>query len=260
MQRDREQHDDDRDPSHSPYEFSTTDEYGDYETPLDRELQYRTISKGAVIALLLALAAQVPVWMFALGDPLFWAMVWLPIIAAVLGVLSYINIRRYPNELSGKIPALLSLAVAVPTIVGGIALYTYVYYTEVPEGYERISWYDLKPDRGSRWPIPADVGKLHGKKVFIAGYVHPSVSSSGAVNECTLVGDMGTCCFGGMPALTDQIDVRLKNGLSIRYTQTTRKLGGTFVLNVNPDDPRSLYKPKDGSGGVYYTLLVDYLK
>jgi len=240
--------------------FDDSDGYGDYDIPLDRELQYRTISKGAVVALIVALVSVIPVWLFAQGDPLFWAIVWLPVFSAVIGLLAYVRIVRYPNELSGKIPALLSLLIAAPTVVGGIGLYAYVYYTEVPEGYERISWYDLKPDRSSRLPFPAEMIKLHGKKVFIAGYVHPSVSSAGAVKECMLVGDMGTCCFGGMPKLTDQIDVRMQDGLTIRYTQTTRKLAGTFLLNVDPRDPRTFYKPPDGSAGGYYTLLVDKLK
>lgn len=228
-----------------------------YDLPSEPDLRYRSLSKGAVIALMLAILSQPVVWLFVQGDSIFWVAVWLPVFAAFLGLVSYIKIARYPQELAGKIPALLSLLIAVPTIVGSISLFTYIYLTEVPEGYERISWYDLKPDRNGRLPIPEDVFQLHGKKVFIAGYVHPSVSGAGPVKECMLVGDMGTCCFGGMPKLTDQIDVHLDGDLSIRYTQQTRKLAGTFLLNVDPRDPRTLFKPQDGSAGGYYVLHVD---
>ena len=81
----------------------------------------------------------------------------------------------------------------------------YIYATEVPEGYERISYADLQPqpdeppDR-----VPPDAKALDGKKVFIKGYVYPGQRQYG-ITQFLLVRDQGSCCFGGNPKVTDRI-------------------------------------------------------
>ena len=132
-------------------------------------------------------------------------------------------------------------------------LATVNYYLEVPEGYRRLSFAELRPHGDERHlQIPSNVLSLEGQRVFVKGYVLASDRSSD-LKEFILVPDMGTCCFGGQPKLTDMIEVTLEDPLRIRYSWQRRKLGGTLSI-----DPR--LKPEDGSAGGHYKLKADYLR
>src|SRR5689334_13810415 len=100
---------------------------------------YRAISKAAVGSLILALVS-------ALGL-LFPAILILALIGFVLGVIGYRSISRYPMELIGKTPAVLGAVLSAALFVVGISKHSYEYATEVPEGYQRISFADLQPTR-----------------------------------------------------------------------------------------------------------------
>ena len=63
---------------------------------------------------------------------------------------------------------------------------------------------------------------------------------------------MGTCCFGGNPALTDMIEVTLQPPKHIDFSWRKRKLGG--ILHVD-----TKLKPVSGLNGVYYRLDAEYL-
>jgi hypothetical protein len=231
------------------------------DTPYEDDDRYRTLSKGAVMSLLLALASAPLVWLFLGEESIFYVVLALPLIGAGLGFVSLLRIRRNPWELVGKIPALIGIAVCSLCIVVGIGVQTYILATEVPEGYEPITWYDLKThDANEPLPIPQQMLELNGKKVFIKAYVHPSVSTMGPVKQCMLVGDMKTCCFGGNPKLIERIDAVFENNLTINYSMNRRKLGGTLILNVDYRNPRTFFKPDDGTQGPYYILQVDYVK
>jgi hypothetical protein len=235
-------------------------EYGDDEYP-DEADSYRSLSKGAIVSLILTILAQPMLW-WVLGDEtIFYVVLALPLIGAILGFTALLKILRHPDELTGKWPALIGTVAGALTVVGGIGLQAYILMTEVPDGYKHISWYDLKPhDANEPLPIPREMLRLHDKKVFIKGYVHPSVSGTGPVDKCMLVGDMDTCCFGGNPKLVERIDAVFENNLKISYSTRRRKLGGTLKLLVNPNDVRTFFKPDDGTAGPYYVLMVDYLK
>jgi hypothetical protein len=64
---------------------------------------------------------------------------------------------------------------------------------------------------------------------------------------------MGTCCFGGQPALTDMIEVTLREPKRIRFSYKRRSLGG--VLKVDPT-----LKEISGLTGVYFQLDADYVR
>ena len=68
-----------------------------------------------------------------------------------------------------------------------------------------------------------------------------------------MVPDMKTCCFGGQPALTDMIEVTLRDPLRVDFSYTRRQLGG--ILKVTP-----YKKAVSGLDGVYYQLDADYVK
>jgi hypothetical protein len=122
----------------------------------------------------------------------------------------------------------------------------YVYATEVPDGFTRIS-YDVlqptpQPDEESQELIPASAEALEGQKVFIKGYMHPLtiLPASDRVRSFVLVRDNGDCCFGAaQPKLTDMILVELTGNLRMQYRTRQVKLAGTFHVDF-----------RQGTGGV----------
>ncbi|MCA9186928.1 MAG: DUF3299 domain-containing protein [Pirellulaceae bacterium] len=205
---------------------------------------YRALSVAAVVAFVLALISLVA---FA-----FHGLLAIPCTAVFVSAYALWSISKNGDEVSGR--GLSQAAFAISTVtavtVGSIAAYTY--YTEVPEGYQRISFVDLQPtnDRPDL-PISPSALNLDGQKVFVPGYIHP-YDKGGALKRFVLVPDMGTCCFGGKPKLTDMIEVTLRDPHRVKYSMSKIKLGG--VLKV---DTRK--KPVSGLDGVYYQLDADYL-
>ena len=205
---------------------------------------YRSLSKAAVVSLILALLSITVV--------LFPPLLILPLAGMLMGFTALANIRRFPKELTGEGLAKAGIAMSAMFFFMGGAGHTYVYLTEVPDGYQRVTWPVLQPTKERPdLPVSPEALELDGKQVFIKGYVHPAVEGMGPIRKFVLVPDMGTCCFGGQPKLTDMIEVTLMND-TIRYNTQRQKLGGS--LNV---DTRK--KPVSGLDGVYYTLQADYL-
>ncbi|MCO6456092.1 MAG: DUF3299 domain-containing protein [Pirellulaceae bacterium] len=218
-----------------------------YEAPeAEGFVPYRALCRTAVISLIFGLLSVAALLAPVMGV--------LPLFGLFFGGLAWWNIRRYPDELAGRGLAAAGIALSLLLLVSAIALHTYVYVTEVPEGYQRIAFRQLQPERGSPSPIPDAAFDLNGQQVFVKGYVHPGVASQGYIREFILVPDMGTCCFGGQPKLTDMMTVTLKDPLRITYSQRLRKLGG--VLRVSNE-----VKPVAGglNGGIY-ELEADYLR
>jgi hypothetical protein len=194
-------------------------------------LTYRTISRSAVIALILSIVSLLAFF-------ISWMLV-LPVVAVVLGLTALSTIRRYPEEYSGSGAALAAVVISTGTFLLAATWHAVDYATEVPEGYSRISFSELQPDmknphsliRNLDSILPKRAAELHGQPVFIKGYMHPGVATLGKVNHFILVPDMGTCCFGGQPKATDMIEVKIKPDVSgVRYSTRTVKLAGKFVL------------------------------
>ena len=151
-------------------------------------------------------------------------------------------------------PAIVGVVLCGLLLVGSSTLHATIYLTEVPEGFERRSFDELQPDKKHpEYPIPPLAMELHGRRVFIKGYVHPGVQGMGPVDKFVLVPDMGTCCFGGQPKLTDMIEVKLAKGQSISYSMRKRALAGVFQV-----DP-TIMAP-DGSQGACYRLVAEFVK
>ena len=205
---------------------------------------YRSVSKAAVLSLLLGLLSMVGL--------LFPAVLSCAVLGLLFGILGYRSVRKFPKELTGKVPAVLGTLLCTVVLVGGVATHSVIYATEVPDGYERVSFSSLKSDGDGPDVPPPEAADLDGQKVFIKGYVYPDGQKSG-IKQFVLVPDLGTCCFGGQPKLTHMVQVTLKGALAIDYNMQKRKLAG--VLTVD----RSL-KPVDGLGGVYYQLAADIAK
>lgn len=226
-----------------PNEYSAPDEFGGEE-----EFSYRAMSRSAIVALLLSLVSVISF--------LYMPLLFLPILAGLLALAAIVSIRRNPQELIGYPVAIIALLVSVLVFAGGAGYHAYVYATEVPEGFQRVGFTQLKarPDHMAVSAVPPEALALDGKKIFIKGYIHPAVNGRGRIKEFILVPDMGTCCFGGQPALTDMIEVKLKGDLRTSYNQYQRKLAGVFKIS-----DRRTPKIGDIQGG-FYQMEVEYLK
>jgi hypothetical protein len=208
---------------------------------------YRSVSKAAVMSVLAVV--------FSLLGLLFPVLLAGTLVAIFAGVVAMRNLRRYPNELTGRKAALAGIVGGGLLLIGGIATHAYIYVTEVPEGYERITFEDLQfPEDAVASSLPPLPKQLDGKRVFVKGYIHPGVADMGEIRKFILVPDMGTCCFGGQPALTDMVEVTITGPNGLRYAQIKRKLAGTFHVSYR------LKKVAGGLNGGYYALDADYAR
>jgi len=210
----------------------------------DGYLEYRALSSLAVASLLFGVISIVTF--------LSWWLVVIPVLGLATGVVAYRRIARMPRELTGKPLAVSGAILSVAFAAAGLGRLSYVYATEVPKGYERISYELLQPDiEHPGEAIPASAIALEGKRVFIKGYVYPGQQTTG-IKQFLLVRDQGDCCFGGNPKITDRIQVTLVDPLSLTFQTRLHKLAGTF--HVAPG------AGSDGRGGVFYHLEADHLQ
>ena len=206
---------------------------------------YRAVSKSAVSCLVVGLLSFT-----ALMGP---ALLPLPAVGILLGLVALGKLRRYPAELSGRPAALIGLALCIVLLVGGSVLHAVVYATEVPEGFQRISFADLQPVPEARpLPVSPKALELNGQKVFIKGYVYPDGQQYN-IKRFVLIPDMGTCCFGGQPKLTDMVEVTLRDPLRTVFERRKRRLAGTLLVDTR-------LKPVSGLNGVYYRLDAEYVR
>ncbi len=207
---------------------------------------YRSLSKAAVISVILAVCSLLFL--------LFRELLIVPVIGVLIGGYGLRQIIRRPEELSGRGVAWTGTIACLLILIIGGSLYGYEYATEVPEGYSRMSFTDLKPKNPMVDPIPDLARQLDGKKVFVKGYVHPGVQGMGEIRNFILVPDMKTCCFGGQPKIWDMIEVRLKTPQGVTYNRRVRKLAGVFRLNPN------VRKMAGGITSGYYELEVEHVE
>lgn len=219
-------------------EHRVDDNFSDYEA-------YRALSSAAVASLVAGVLS-----ILSLLSVMFWV---LPVCGLLLGLVALHRIRSYPLELAGKQLAIAGVALSALFWATGAGWLTYVYITEVPDGYQRISYEQLQPE-GSAPPnaIPKSATMLDGQRVFIKGYMYPGAQQHG-IRELVLCRDQGACCFGGpTPKLTDMIQIRMKDPLTVDYSQKLRSFAGEFRVERS--------KASGDLGVVLYHLEADYVK
>ena len=211
------------------------------------EFPYRALSRAAIasiVFLVLALIGLIPTFAILLS-------LTLPgMIAAVMG---WRAIERYPDEFGGRILALSGLIANGSLLVGGIGMHTVIYLTEVPEGYQRVSFYEFQQDAALPDSPTEAAFAVDGEQVFLKGYIHPS-SGSGMLRQFILVPDLGTCCFGGQPRSSDMIEVTLTGGQTVRAGLLKRKLAGKFTVNHAPQ------QVTDFDNVIFYRMRVDQIR
>lgn len=211
---------------------------------VDHYLQYRALSSVAVASLILGLAS---VFSFTA-----WWYLAVPAIGFALGWVGYRRVARLRHELSGKGVAAAGMVLSALFAFLGAGYLSYVYATEVPEGFERIGYELLQPDPDvPNELIPPSAKTLEGKRIFIKGYIYPGQQTSG-ITRFLLVRDQGSCCFGGNPKVTDRIQVTLAEPLTLTFETRLFKLAGVFHV--------AAAKAADATGAVYYHLEATHLE
>ena len=206
---------------------------------------YRALSKAAVVSAGFSI--------IGLLGFVFVQLLLVAVVGFIFAFIGFVNLRRYRNELTGTKLALFGAVISVVTLVFGTSMHAYIYATEVPEGYERVSWYELRGEQSR--PVNSFAMQIKDKPIFIKGYVHPGVDGFGEVKNFVLVPDMKTCCFGGQPKPWDMIEVTLaENCSNIKYSRRKRGLWGVF--RVGPAAGQKIGTVQPG----FYQMTADDLR
>lgn len=202
---------------------------------------YSTLSKAAVVAVVTGVLSLIGFY--------FSVFIILGVVALACGLVAIKTIRSAPHEFSGRTPAMIGVLTGLVSVVGGLGFHAYIYNTEVREGYERISFVgDLKTGQDTMRNYTERAEELDGTKVFLKGYVRPGLKSKG-INDFLLVGDLGQCCFGGTPKISEVVRIRLPEDTVTHYDWSLRKIHGTLKVHKQKQDGDHI--AKDVLGYVY---------
>ncbi|MDA7978848.1 MAG: DUF4190 domain-containing protein, partial [Pirellulales bacterium] len=150
----------------------------------------------------------------------FFLFVALPVAGIIVGGFALKRIRAEPQFYTGSSLAVVGILLSGIFLLSGGGLHAYVYATEVPEGYTRISYDQLRdpnlPLRGFQLP-PESARQLDGADIFIKGYMYPPPGKlpGQKVEEFVLCRDNGDCCFGGDPPSLERILVRVPERVTV---------------------------------------------
>lgn len=241
--------------------MSTTATYEQYSTEShddDESLEYRALHSGAIIGLVLGLASIAVVLTAANSFEYCLTVVPIPLVGIFVSLRAWAQIARQRDQYTGTPLAIAGLALSTLFLISGVSYGGYVYTTEVPEGYARISFATMKPDaideRGGK-VITDGMKALEGKKVFIKGYFRPDSSTVRKnAKRFLLVRDNKQCCFGDMMKVKyyDQMFVEMQGSKSVDYSDGVFRMGGTLRLH-----PENLIL---GPGAPVFSLAADYAK
>lgn len=193
------------------------------------EHDYREVSWPSVISLLMAVLALLSLpFMIGANPTLSGAILYAiaPGFGFVCGVRGLVQTGRYPQDFTGRPLAWAGTVMTALLVVCGWGAMSYVYQTEVPEGFQRLSYAELQSKRGLV-EVPESAMKFNEQQVFVKGYMYPGQFEHG-IRQFILCRDNGQCCFGGKPKINDMIYVRMKDTESISYATHIRKLTGKF--------------------------------
>ncbi len=203
---------------------------------------YQAVSRAAVASCVLGVMGLLGFWLVPI--------LVLPFLGVIFASVAFRNLARLKDELTGRPIAIAGLILNSLTLAIAPALHIYTYVTEVPAGYERINFSQLKSPYIDADLPPESAMELDGKHVFLKGYIHPTSIASNSARRFVLVPDLGTCCFGGQPKLTHMVEVTLNGDTFARYGMRQVKLAGTLSVDGQ-------LKPVSDLQGVFYQLKAD---
>lgn len=222
------------------------------------QLEYRALYTGSIIGLALGLFSVCLLLTAGTSFDYCLMLTPIPILGAFVSLRSIAKIRRESDQYTGLPVAIAGLVLSLFFLISGVSYGGYVYATEVPEGYERTSFAELKPSdlhvRAGK-AIPPEIEALDGKPVFIKGYIRPdSISISKGIDEFLLVRDNNQCCFGDLSKINfyDQMIVNMVGSKRVDYVSGIYRMGG--ILRIHPENIGR------GPDAPVYTLEADYAK
>jgi hypothetical protein len=222
----------------------------------DDIVQYRAIHTGAIVGIVLGVLSVFVLIAGASSLEACLLITPIPVLGMFFALRSWGRIKREPDQYTGSMLALAGFALSLVFLVGGVGYGYYVYASEVPDGYDRVSFETFKPsqlDEVAGVAIPADVQALNGKHVFIKGYIRPgSAPVRTGIDRFLLVRDNNQCCFGDLSKVKyyDQMAVQIINSQRVEDTLQVLRMGG--ILEIHPENLAR------GSGYPIFTLKADY--
>ena len=233
---------------------TTLDEYTEPGT--DESIHYRALHTGAIVGLVLGLLSALTLMSASTTLQNCLLVTPIPILGMFISLRSLAKIRRESDQYTGKWLATAGLALSAFFLVTGVGYGYYVYQTEVPEGYERISFESLKPtelqERGGK-AVPPEILALEGKRVFIKGFIRPgSAPVRTGIDRFLLVRDNNQCCFGDLSKVNyfDQMAVQITSSHRVEDTLNILRMGG--ILEINEQNLAL------GQGYPVFSLKADY--
>ncbi|MCA9237850.1 MAG: hypothetical protein KDA44_20390 [Planctomycetales bacterium] len=218
----------------------------------DDDFQYRTLATSAIAALALGMLSLL---IFVAGrDSLTGSLAFapFPLLALWMARRTQTQLREAPGQYTGGRLAAAGAAIAAFSLIGGVGSSAFTYATEVPEGYERITFVDLRPDQTDERAglvVPKKTAALDGEKIFLKGFMRPPQYDK--VNKFLLVRDNQQCCYGDLSQVKyyDQVWVELPAQQMAQYDSKVFRVHGT--LHVHPDNLRR------AGGQTVYSLVAD---
>jgi hypothetical protein len=206
--------------------------------------RYRALCPMAVASVIVG-ALSIPTLVF--WSSWSWAIV--PLLGIGLGWRAVRQIREAPSEWMGLSLAYAGIGLSAGLWVLGYGWLIFSRTSEVPYGYQRVSYEMLQPDPNvPTEPIPPSATDMQDKRIFVKGYMQPRRQQTG-IREFVLCPSNGECPFCiPNPKRTEMIRVILQGDLETTYTTHQIGVGGRF--QVDPQDP----------SGIPYTIEADYLR
>lgn len=214
-------------------DMSTTMTMVDYNPPeVTNEFNYRPVPP------LVPISAA-----FIFLSPLAFAwdtMTVVPLVGTVLAVLAWRQVRRSPREFSGQKIAGICAVVLLTTTVAAAGFHVYNFATEVPEGFQRVSFPNDISSKGfvtveGQTKLHPDVEQLAGKPLFLKGFMYPTKQTEG-ITSFVLCKDRDECCFGGQPKQSDMIFVQMPEGKTATHWNGLVTVAGSFTAQPSVDE------------------------
>jgi hypothetical protein len=160
-----------------------------------------------------------------------------PVVGILLAAVALWQIRRGAGAYGGRGMAWILIGIMALELGGAAGLYGYSFVTEVPDGYQRVSFvndiskFELKTVNG-QMQIPEPVQELDAQPVFLKGYMYPTREDRG-LTRFVLCKDMGQCCFGGNPKPTDMIVIEMDKKHRVDYRTGMVSVAGVFRTHAD---------------------------
>ncbi len=180
---------------------------------------------------------------FVLLSPL--AFVWdvmaiVPLAGTFLAVIAWRQVQRSQGAYSGGMLAVTCAGLLLTTTVSAMGFHAYNFATELPEGFQRVSFpMDISAkgfvNLDGEVKIHPDVEKLEGQPVFLKGFMYPTKQTTG-LTSFLLCKDSGDCCFGGQPKQSDMIFIEMAEGQTAEFRQGLVAVAGEFHARPTIDE------------------------